>query len=143
MTRASIYGGSFFVIVTLFGLAPMPHALLAVPVIVLSGLLFAVLGLAFSLRLRTIDFFSFYFTLFLTPLFLFSDVFFPLEERLAPVWQNVAEILPLLHPVRLARAAFRGEGSPALIAWDLTYIVVFCVVIGRMAQSAARRRLTS
>ena len=32
---------------------------------------------------RRIDLFSFYFTLFLTPLFLFSDVFFPLEERLS------------------------------------------------------------
>ena len=54
-------------------------ALLAIP---LSGLLFAAIGIAFTLRIPTIDLFSFYFTLFLTPLFLFSDVFFPLQERL-------------------------------------------------------------
>ena len=77
----------------------------------LTGLLFAAIGIAFSLRIPTIDLFSFYFTLFLTPLFLFSDVFFPLEERLAGDWLWVAEALPLLHPVRLARSAFAGEAS--------------------------------
>ena len=32
------------------------------------------------------------------PLFLFSSVFFPLEERLSASWLWVAECLPLLHP---------------------------------------------
>ena len=75
----------------------------------LAGLLFAAIGIAFSLRVPTIDLFSFYFTLFLTPLFLFSDVFFPLQERLSGGWLWVAEALPLLHPVRLARGAFAGH----------------------------------
>jgi lipooligosaccharide transport system permease protein len=113
------------------------------PVIALTGLLFSALGISFSLRLATIDFFSFYFTLFLTPLFLFSGVFFPLEERLSPFWQKVAEALPLLHPVRLARTAFRGDVSPALIAWDVGYILVLSAVLLAFARQAARRRLTT
>ena len=56
--------------------------------------------MVFSLRIQNIDMFSFYFTLFLTPLFLFSDVYFPLQESLAGVWLWEAEVLPLLHPVR-------------------------------------------
>ena len=81
------------------------------PVIPLAGLLFAAIGIAFSLRVQTIELYSFYFTLFLTPLFLFSDVFFPLKERLAGRWLWVAEALPLLHPVRLARHAFAGQAD--------------------------------
>ena len=116
VTRASIYGGCFFAAVAAVGLAPLPEALWALPVIPLTGLLFAALGIAFSLRITSMDLFSFYFTLFLTPLFLFSDVFFPLEERLAGAWLRVAEVLPLLHPVRLMRHAFRGEASAVLLA---------------------------
>ena len=142
-TRASIYGGSFFVVVALFGLAPMPHALLAIPVVMLTGLMFSAIGVSFSLRLETIDFFSFYFTLFLTPLFLFSDVFFPLDERLGPFWQKVAEVLPLLHPVRLARAAFRGHADWQVVAWDVGYILVLSLGLLAIARRTAKRRLTS
>src|ERR1043166_8871685 len=61
MTRSCIYGGSFFLVIMLFGLAPLPAALAAVPVIPLAGLLFASIGIAFTLRLTHIDLFSFYF----------------------------------------------------------------------------------
>jgi len=142
-TRAVIYGGSFFLIIALFGLAPMPNALLALPVVLLTGLMFAAIGVTFSLRLTTIEPLSFYFTLFLTPLFLFSDVFFPLDERLSPAWQKVAEALPLLHPVRLARAAFSGHAHPWLVLWDVFYILALSGVLLVLARGAVRRRLTT
>ncbi|MGH7785558.1 MAG: ABC transporter permease [Candidatus Binatia bacterium] len=142
VTRASIYGISFLVVIAFWGLAPWPGALLVVPVIPLTGLLFAAIGISFSLRVPTIEVFSFYFTLFLTPLFLFSDVFFPLQERLPGHWLWVAEALPLLHPVRLARSAFAGTlGLTAL--WDLTYILVVSTLLLAGARRAVRRRLTS
>ena len=106
----------------------------------LGGLLFAALGVTFALHVATIDVFSFYFTLFLTPLFLFSDVFFPLEERLSGAWLWVAEALPLLHPVRLVRAAFRGEASWILL-WDLAYIAVVSAALLWVAARVTRRRL--
>ena len=142
VTRAGIYGGCFFLVIAVAGLAPMPHALLALPLIPLAGLLFAAIGVAFSLRIPTIDLFSFYFTLFLTPLFLFADVFFPLKERLSGNWLWVAEVLPLLHPVRLARAAFRGTASPVLL-WDLAYMVGVSTLLLAWARGGIRRRLTS
>ena len=142
MTRASLYGGCFFLAVLLFRLAPLPAALWALPIIPLAGLLFAAMGIAFSLRVATIDLFSFYFTLFLTPLFLFSDVFFPLQDRLSGVWLWVAEALPLLHPVRLARLAFRGEVS-VVIVWDVAYILAVSGALLVWAARVVRRRLTS
>jgi lipooligosaccharide transport system permease protein len=142
ITRASIYGASFFTVVALFGLAPSPSAFLVLPVIPLTGLLFAAIGISFSLRIKTIDLYSFYFTLFLTPLFLFSDVFFPLEERLAGGWLWVAEALPLLHPVRLARSAFAARAS-LTAAWDLAYIVAVSALLLLWARRAVRARLVS
>lgn len=142
VTRASIYGGCFFLVIATAGLAPLPSSLWAVPVIPLCGLLFAGIGMAFSLRIPAIDLFSFYFTLFLTPLFLFSNVFFPLRERLSEPWLWVAEALPLLHPVRLARAAFRGELQP-ILAWDLVYIVIVSALLLGLARRQVWKRLTN
>lgn len=143
ITRATIYGGAFFAIVVAFGLVPLPSGLLAIPVLLLTGLLFASLGMAFSVNVVAIDYFSFYFTLFLTPLFLFSDVFFPLDERLTPMWQWVAELLPLLHPVRLARAAFGADTPARLLVWDVAYIGLVSTALLAVARRGIRRRLTS
>jgi len=141
-TRACIYGGAFFLVVAAYGLAPLPHSLLALAVVPLAGLLFAVIGAAFTLRVATIDLFSFYFTLFLTPLFLFSDVFFPIGERLQGGWLWVAEVLPLLHPVRMARACFAGTFSPILLL-DLAYILLLSAGLYAWSRGAIVRRLTS
>lgn len=142
LTRTLIYGGGFYVVALGFGLIPMPFGLLALVAVPLAGLLFAAIGLAFTLRIKTIDMFSFYFTLFLTPLFLFSDVFFPLAERLPGYLLPVAEALPLLHPVRLTRLAFKGEFGWVML-WDLAYIAVASAVLVYFARQAMRQRLTS
>jgi len=76
------------------------------------------------------------------PLFLFSDVFFPLQDRLSEGWLWVAEILPLLHPVRLARAAFQGEASLILL-WDLAYLLGVSLLLLAWARRGVRQRLTN
>jgi lipooligosaccharide transport system permease protein len=142
LTRVLIYGGAFYLATVLFGYAPLPRSLLVVPVIPLAGLLFASLGIAFSLQIRSLDLFSFYFTLFLTPLFLFSDVFFPLDERLSGAWLVAAELLPLLHPVRLARGAFAGTlGAQAVL--DVAYIVLVSAALLGWSRRLVRRRLSA
>jgi lipooligosaccharide transport system permease protein len=141
VTRASIYGGAFLLVVMLWGLATPLETLIALPLVPLAGLLFAAIGIAFSLRIPSIELFSFYFTLFLTPLFLFSDVFFPLQERLTGAWLYVAEALPLLHPVRLMRAAFGAEVAPTTLLWDLSYVFVLTTGLLALAARVIRARL--
>jgi len=141
-TRSCTYGGCFFLVLMLFGLTPLPSSLWVILIIPLTGFLFAAIGIVFSLRIPNIDMFSFYFTLFLTPLFLFSDVFFPLKERLTGGWLWLAEVLPLLHPVRLARASFKGEFSSTVL-WDLTYILGMSLMLLLWARRAVRNRLTN
>jgi len=147
VTRALIYGGCFFLVIVAMGLAPLPSALWAVPLIPLTGLLFASLGIAFSLRIPSIDLFSFYFTLFLTPLFLFSDIFFPLEERLPGAWLWVAEALPLLEQAmdlsqravpqaRAAAASLHGLAAPGATAHALHDVLK---LLGEMYQDCLER----
>ena len=146
LIRSAIYGSCFLIVTAIFGLVPATVALLAFPIILLSGLLFASIGLAFTFRIESIELFSIYFTLFLTPLFLFSDIFFPLAERFSGRWLLVAEALPLLHPVRLARAAYYGpsaaHASLGTLLWDLAYCVVVSGVLLLFARKWARARLT-
>lgn len=147
LVRACIYGGCFLLVAFAFSLVPWPGVLLVLPVIPLTGLVFAAIGLAFTMRVQSIEYFSFYFTLFLTPLFLFSDIFFPLAERFTGGWLYVAEALPLLHPVRLARFTFygakNGYPSTAHLLWDVAYCLLLSAFLLAYARRWIRRRLTA
>ena len=69
-------------------------------------------------------------------------MFFPIEERLSGGWLWVAELLPLLHPVRAARAAFAGEiGWQTL--WDVGYVLGLSAILLALARRTIRRRLTA
>ena len=55
----------------------------------------------------------------------------------------MAEVLPLLHPVRLARAAFSGNVHWLTVLWDVAYILGLSTLLLSFAVRAARRRLTN
>ncbi|HWC31720.1 MAG TPA: ABC transporter permease, partial [Actinomycetota bacterium] len=102
-TRALIYGVAFLLIASLFGVVHTPLVMLAPLAIALIGLMFSVIGLAFTAVIPVIDYFTYYWTLFMTPMFLFSGIFFPLETM--PAWvQALAWFMPLHHAVNLMRA---------------------------------------
>jgi len=65
-----------------------------------------------------------------------------LEERLSGVWLQVAEVLPLLHPVRFARDAFQGSVS-WIAAWDVAYMLVASTALLGWSRRTIRRRLTA
>jgi lipooligosaccharide transport system permease protein len=71
----------------------------------------------------TYDFFNYYFTLIMAPMFFFSGIFFPL----APLGRGVeylAWAFPLSHQVNISRALFHGRFSMSL--WgDLVWIGAF------------------
>jgi lipooligosaccharide transport system permease protein len=63
-----------------------------------------------------IDYFTYYWTLFMTPMFLFSGIFFPLDSM--PEWVEVlAWLMPLHHAVNLMRALMlTGDLRAAVLA---------------------------
>ena len=78
------------------------------PVIVLTGLAFAGLGLCINAVARGYDFFSYYFTLALTPMTFVSGVFFPVSQL--PGWvQALSACLPLTAAIELARPLVLGH----------------------------------
>jgi lipooligosaccharide transport system permease protein len=73
-----------------------------------------------------------------TPLFLFSGIFFPVENFPAPVPQ-VAWFTPLYHAVNVCRELATGP-SPAVLI-DVLWIVVFTGVLALIPVQIMRRRL--
>jgi len=106
-TRASIYGIVMTAVFAALGLVGSPLALAVVPLATLSGLAFGAIGMSYTASVRGMDQLTFYFTLFITPQFLFSGIFFPLDA-LPPFVQAAAKALPLHHVVEFNRAAFFG-----------------------------------
>src|SRR5262249_47444552 len=102
-TRSLIYGTLFIAIAALFGVVHSWLAILTPVAVALVGMMFSVIGLSFTAVIPIIDMFSYYWTMFITPMFLFSGVFFPLDRF--PAWaRTVAWFVPLHQAVNLMRA---------------------------------------
>lgn len=90
------------------GVSRAPTLLLAIPVAALAGLCFAAIGLCFNALAKGYDFFSYYFTLVLTPMVFLSGVYYP--QAAMPDWlQAAARLLPLSAAVELARPLVLGR----------------------------------
>lgn len=98
------------IVVVLFalGISREPTMLLALPVLWLVGLTFAAIALVFNALARGYDFFTYYFTLVMTPMTFMSGVYFPISQMPTPL-QWVAQVLPLTHAVALVRPLIIGE----------------------------------
>ncbi len=126
-------------VISLFGLINYPEGLLIVPVAILGGLAFGALGLFFTGITKSIEMFNLPIFLFVTPMFLFSGTFFPLENL--PGWaQKVALIFPLTHVVGPTRLLSLGLVKPELV-WNCAYLLVFCLIFFPLAIVKMRRRL--
>lgn len=139
VTRALMYGGIFLLITLFFDLPLTANLLLALPAIALIGFCFSAIGLAFTSMISIIDVYSYYFTLFLTPSFLFSDIFFPVADRFPPALVIVAEATPLYRSVQLLRGIVFGDYSTALL--DVLYLVSVGTALTAFAVWRMRRRV--
>ena len=108
--RVLLVSTVFVLVTALFGAAASPLIVLAIPVAVLTGLAFAGPIAAFSATQRNVEKFNAVFRFGITPLFLFSGTFFPIES-LPTFLQAVAWFTPLYHGVALA-AGCRSAPPP-------------------------------
>ena len=126
-TRAALYGTAFLAtyrprhrlrqpLITSLWAVLLPLTLLVI------GIMFSVMGTLFTSLIQRIDFYAYYFTLVVTPLFLFSGVFFPVEDFPAPVPQ-IAWFTPLYHAVNVCRELATGPSVGVLV--DVAWILVF------------------
>jgi lipooligosaccharide transport system permease protein len=103
---------TILVVIFLLGISRSPTMLLALPVLGLAGVTFASIGLVFNAVAKGYDFFTYYFTLVITPMTFLSGVYFPIAQM--PKWlQLVAEVLPLKAAVDLVRPLVLGKWPDA------------------------------
>ncbi len=125
-------------VMLLLGLGHHWTLLLAWPVLMLAGVTFACIAMIFTAMAKGYDFFTYYFTLFLTPMMFLSGVFFPREQL--PSWvQAIAQWLPLGAAIDLVRPLFMGQ-LPTSPWRNLAVLLVFAVVSFWVAMALIRKR---
>jgi len=140
-TKGFFFSFAVLCILSAFKIVALPYGLLAPLVGFLTGVMFGTLSLLVTSFVKTINHFNFYFTGFISPMFFFSGVVFPVEN-LPSFVRPLAELVPLTHSVRLVRAVCQNQYHPILLL-DLLYIAVFIVVVGFFAIRRLRKRLVN
>jgi lipooligosaccharide transport system permease protein len=138
--RATLLSVLFLAIIVLLGAATSPLVALAVPVAVLTALAFAAPIMAFTATQERDGGFNALFRFGITPLFLFSGTFFPIE-RLPLILQPLAWVTPLYHGVSLARSFSLGQVEPVGTATHLAVLVAFVAVGFYAGRMTFRRRM--
>jgi lipooligosaccharide transport system permease protein len=138
--RLTLISSVFTLVIVLFGAAESPLVVLAIPAAVLTGLAFAAPIAAFSATQKTPDRFAAIFRFGITPLFLFSGTFFPVDS-LPEALRPLAWITPLYHGSSLTRGLSLGTAfdDPALM---LVHVLVLmaCVAVGTWAMIRTMER---
>jgi lipooligosaccharide transport system permease protein len=140
-TRSIIYGSVFLAVVTAFGLVDSWWALTIPLFLFLGGACFGMMGLTFTTVAGKVEYFSFYYTLFITPMFLFSGLFYPLDRL--PAWVDVAAwFTPLYHVVNICRELALGPDALAVLG-NALWLLALTALLLPIPVRAMRRRLVT
>jgi lipooligosaccharide transport system permease protein len=138
-TKSVLAATLMLLVLTPFGLIAWPHALAIPLVAALGGLAFGCIGMWFTGMMPNIEVFNLPVFLFVTPMFLFSGTFFPLETL--PGWaQGVALAFPLTHLVGIIRGLAFGRLDLSMLG-GLAYLLAFVVLFYPLSLRGMRRRL--
>jgi lipooligosaccharide transport system permease protein len=140
--RLAMIATVFSVVIVVFGAAASPLVVLGIPVATLTGMAFAAPIAAFSATQRTPNKFNYIFRFGITPLFLFSGTFFPIES-LPGFLQPIAWLSPLWHGVDLTRGLVLGTVGerPAVMLAHVVVLVVIVVIASWATARTIERRL--
>jgi lipooligosaccharide transport system permease protein len=130
----------FLGVAALFGSFTSWWVLLALPITVLTGMAFAVPIFAFSAMQETDGGFNILFRFIMTPLFLFSGVFFPVDQ-LPALLRPIAWLTPLWHGVEANRSLALGSPDAVSILGHAAYLLVVIHVGALLARHAFTKRL--
>jgi lipooligosaccharide transport system permease protein len=113
-------------VISLFGLIRYPEGLLIIPLAFIAGIAFGSIGMYFTGIVPNIELFNLPVFLFITPMFLFSGTFFPIENL--PEWaQYLAVLLPLTHMVNLTRSLSLGIIDLSLLTGFSYFVIIGCI----------------
>lgn len=138
-SKSMLSGTAILCVIAALGFVASPLALWVLPVIFLTGLAFAGLGLIINALAPSYDFFMYYFTLVITPMIFLSGVFFPLDQ-LPEIARWFACALPLSHAVALVRPLLNGE-VPVNALLHVIVLAAIAITAFWIALGLTRRRL--
>lgn len=138
-TKAMFSGIAILLVMFALNIGLHAQTVLVLPLLFLIGMTFASLGLVVNAVARGYDFFTYYFTLFNTPMIFLSGIYYPINRM--PEWlQAFSSFLPLTAAVNLVRPLVLG-GWPQSPGFHLAVLGVYCVGGFYAATVLTRRRL--
>ena len=138
-SKGLISSVAILIVASLMGAITAPQSLLCLPVFLLVGFCFGGPALMVAAISRSFDFFAYYMTLIIAPMFMLSGVFFPVSA-LPQALQDVVMFLPLTHAVLLIRPL--AAGLPLTdAALHIGVLLAYAVVGFYVAVLLLRRRL--
>lgn len=136
--KAVLSGVTIVIVIWVLDISRAPTLPLAIGVVALTGLCFSAIGLCVNALARGYDFFTFYFTLAITPLTFISGVYFPMEQL--PHWlAAIARALPLAAAVELSRPLVLGSLPSEPLA-PLVTLLAYTAAALYIAMVLTRRR---
>lgn len=137
-TKSVLYGTIIMSVISLFGLVDSPRIILVIPFIFMSGLIFSEISVIVAAIVPGIESFNYFYTIVMTPMFLFSGIFFPLDT-LPPIISKIAFFTPLYHLVNICRSFSSGLLSGIQV--DIVWILVVLVLLTPYPFRLMRRRM--
>ncbi len=138
-TKSTISAAAILLVASLLGAVLSYAAVLVVPIAFVIGLCFAGPAIVMSAFSKSYDFFNYYFTLFITPMFILCGVFYPIDSLPAAL-QSFVQVLPLTHAVALVRPLVADQ---VLVdtGLHLGVLLIYAAVSYYLAVILVRRRL--
>ncbi len=138
-SKSVISTAAILLVIVALGYGHTWLALWVLPVGLLVGLTFGAAGLVMNALAPNYDFFTYFFTLVLTPMLLLSGVYFPVEQL--PAWlAGIANFLPLKHAIDL-ESPLINERVPAHVALHVAVLLFYAAVGYYVALVLTRPRL--
>jgi lipooligosaccharide transport system permease protein len=138
--RLTLTATVFVAVMLAFGATDILSGLAMIPAAVATGVAFGVPITAYTATRRNDNVFPAINRFIITPLFIFSGTFFPVEQL--PVFiQPIAYLTPLWHGVSLARGIALGTLDPLLALVNIAVIGAYIAVGIGVAMVTFRRRL--
>ncbi|MBF0506287.1 MAG: ABC transporter permease [Nitrospirae bacterium] len=137
-TKSIVFGTIIILVISLFGLVASPLVLGVIPMLFISGLIFSEISLVFVAKVPGIDSFNYFYTLLMTPMFLFSGIFFPIDT-LPPLVAKIAFLTPLYHLVNICRAFAMGEFT--IVVADIVWLLAVAALLAVYPFRLMRKRI--
>lgn len=139
--KAVFTATAILLVMLALGISHSPKLLVAWLVLVGVGITFSCIALIFNALAQGYDFFTYYFTLFLTPMMFLSGVFFP-REQLPQVVGAIAGWLPLASAIELVRPMFLDRW-PEHVLRPLLVLAAYAVAAYWVALAFTRKRFAA